>query len=103
MLVHLYVFLLVVCLLLSLARLGRHDWLHRLGKPAPQTFRCQACRSTFTARRHTPWYHLKTPSHQVAMVLPALAEGLDTSAAERVAGLPSDDHHHLAHSCRNAR
>ncbi len=32
-----------------------------------QTFRCQACRTTFTARRHTPLYRLKTPSHQVAM------------------------------------
>lgn len=51
-----------------------------------QTFRCQACRTTFSARRHTPLYRLKTPSHQVAMVLTALAEGLDASAAERVFG-----------------
>jgi hypothetical protein len=51
-----------------------------------QTFRCQACRTTFTARRHTPLYRLKTPSHQVAMVLSALSEGLDASAAERVFG-----------------
>ncbi len=51
-----------------------------------QTFRCQACRTTFTARRHTPLYRLKTPSQQVAMVLNALAEGLDPSAAERVFG-----------------
>jgi hypothetical protein len=51
-----------------------------------QTFRCQACHTTFTARRHTPLYRLKTPSHQVAMVLTALAEGLDSSAAERVFG-----------------
>jgi hypothetical protein len=29
---------------------------------------------------------LKTPSHYVAMVLTALAEGLDASAAERVFG-----------------
>jgi hypothetical protein len=28
MVLHVFVFLLVVCLLLSLARLGRHDWLH---------------------------------------------------------------------------
>jgi IS1 family transposase/transposase-like protein len=49
-----------------------------------QTFRCQACLTTFSARRHTPLYRLKTPSHQVAMVLTALAEGLDASAAERV-------------------
>ena len=49
-----------------------------------QTFRCQACRTTFSARRHTPLYRLKTPSRQVAMVLTALAEGLDPSAAARV-------------------
>lgn len=51
-----------------------------------QTFRCQACRTTFSARRDTPLYHLKTPSQQVAMVLSALAEGLDPSAVERVFG-----------------
>ena len=51
-----------------------------------QTFRCQACRATFSARRNTPLYRLKTPSQQVAMVLSALAEGLDPSAAERVFG-----------------
>jgi IS1 family transposase len=51
-----------------------------------QTFRCQACRTTFSARRDTPLYRLKTSSHQVAMVLSALAEGLDASAAERVFG-----------------
>jgi IS1 family transposase len=51
-----------------------------------QTFRCQACRTTFSARRDTPLYRLKTPSHQIAIVLSALAEGLDPSAAERVFG-----------------
>jgi transposase-like protein len=51
-----------------------------------QTFRCQACRTTFSARRHTPLYRLKTPSPQIAVVLSALAEGLDASAAERVFG-----------------
>src|SRR6266566_1974702 len=51
-----------------------------------QTFRCQACRTNFSARRHTPLYRLKTPAHQIAMVLAALAEGLDLSAAERVFG-----------------
>src|SRR5258708_11572237 len=45
-----------------------------------QTFRCQACRTTFTARRHTPLYRLKTPSQQAAVVLPARACGLDPSA-----------------------
>src|SRR5262249_55359349 len=60
---------------------GKHGQAERI-----QTFRCQACRTTFTARRHTPLYRLKTPSQQVAVVLSALAEGLDPSAAERVFG-----------------
>ena len=51
-----------------------------------QTFRCQACRATFSARRDTPLYRLKTPAQQVAVVLAALAEGLDPSAAARVFG-----------------
>jgi hypothetical protein len=49
-----------------------------------QTLRCQACQTTFSTRRHTPLYRLKTPSHRVAEVLTALAEGLDVSAAVRV-------------------
>ncbi len=60
---------------------GKHGRVERI-----QTFRCQACHTTFTARRDTPLYRLKTPSQQVAMVLSALAEGLDPSAAERVFG-----------------
>jgi transposase-like protein len=60
---------------------GKHGHAERI-----QTFRCQACRTTFSARRHTPLYRLKTPSHQIAVVLAALAEGLDPSAAERVFG-----------------
>jgi IS1 family transposase/transposase-like protein len=60
---------------------GRHGHAERI-----QTFRCQACHTTFTARCHTPLYRLKTPSHQVAMVLAAMAEGLDASAAERIFG-----------------
>jgi IS1 family transposase/transposase-like protein len=60
---------------------GRHGQAERI-----QTVRCQACHTTFTARRHTPLYRLKTPSSQIAMVLSTLAEGLDASAAERVFG-----------------
>ena len=60
---------------------GTHGHAERI-----QTFRCQACRTTFSARRHTPLYRLKTPSHQIGMVLSALAEGLDPSAAARVFG-----------------
>jgi len=61
------------------------DGKHGHAEPI-QTFRCQACRTTFSARRDTPLYRLKTPSQQVAVVLSALAEGLDPSAAERVFG-----------------
>jgi transposase-like protein len=60
---------------------GTHGLTERI-----QTFRCQSCRTTFSARRHTPLYRLKTPSHQIALVLSALAEGLDASAGERVFG-----------------
>jgi hypothetical protein len=60
---------------------GKHGQAERI-----QTFRGPACRTTFSARRHTPLYRLKTPTHQIAMVLSALAEGLDPSAAERVSG-----------------
>jgi IS1 family transposase len=60
---------------------GMHGRAERI-----QTFRCQACCTTFSARRNTPLYRLKTPSQQIAMVLSALAEGLDPSAAERVFG-----------------
>jgi transposase-like protein len=60
---------------------GRHGQAERI-----QTFRGPACRTTFSARRDTPLYRLKTPSRQVAMVVTVLAEGLDPSAAERVFG-----------------
>lgn len=60
---------------------GKHGYAERI-----QTFRCQACHTTFSARRNTPLSRLKTPSHHIAMVLSALAEGLDPSAAERVFG-----------------
>ncbi|MDQ5852037.1 MAG: hypothetical protein M3380_08200, partial [Chloroflexota bacterium] len=50
------------------------------------TLRCQACRTTFTSRRDTPLYRLKTRSTRVAEVLSALAEGLSVAAAARVFG-----------------
>jgi len=60
---------------------GKHGSAERI-----QTLRCQACHTTFTSRRTTALYRLKTPSQQIARVLSALAEGLDPSAAERVLG-----------------
>jgi hypothetical protein len=60
---------------------GKHGYAERI-----QTFRCQACHTTFSARRHTPLYRLKTPSHQIAFVLTAQACGLNLSEAPRVFG-----------------
>jgi transposase-like protein len=60
---------------------GKHGRVEQI-----QTFRGPACRATFSARHDTPLYRLKTPSQQVAVVLSALAEGLDPSAASRVFG-----------------
>jgi transposase-like protein len=57
---------------------GRHE--------RRETFRCQACGTTFSARRDTPLYRLKTSSQRVGEVLTALAEGLSISAAVRVFG-----------------
>jgi IS1 family transposase len=51
-----------------------------------QTFKCQACKKTFSARRHTPLYRLKTPASKVSQVLMALAEGVDLAACERIFG-----------------
>jgi transposase-like protein len=55
---------------------GKHGHAEQI-----QTFRGPACHTTFSARLHTPLYRLKTPSHQVAVVLTALAEGLAGSLA----------------------
>jgi len=60
---------------------GAHGRCERI-----QTFRCQACGVTFSARRTTPLYRLKTASHRIAEVLSALAEGLSIAAAVRVFG-----------------
>jgi IS1 family transposase len=47
---------------------------------------CQPCTTTFSARRDTPLYRLKTASQRIGEVLSALAEGLDIAAAARVFG-----------------
>ena len=51
--------------------------------------RCQCCGKRKTSPAGTPMYRLKTPLHKVAMVLIALSEGVDISAASRIFG-----HHH---------
>jgi hypothetical protein len=60
---------------------GTHGRCERI-----QTLRCQACGITFSTRRNTPLYRLKTASQRVAEVLTALAEGLSVAAAVRVFG-----------------
>ena len=57
---------------------GRHEPI--------QTLRCQACHNTFSTRRDTPLYRLKTASSRIAEVLTVLAEGLSISAVVRVFG-----------------
>jgi IS1 family transposase len=51
-----------------------------------QTLRCQACEVTFSTRRGTSLYRLKTCSSRIAEVLTALSEGLGVAAAVRVFG-----------------
>ena len=83
---------------------GKHGHAEKI-----QTFRGPACHTTFSARLHTPLYRLKTPSHQIAVVLIARACGLDPSAAERVFGYRqatittclsrAGEHAHTLHEC----
>jgi transposase-like protein len=61
----------------------------RRGKQQILYFKCQACGGCRTSRYGTPLYWLKTSLVQVAMVMTALSEGVDISAATRIFG-----HHH---------
>jgi transposase-like protein/IS1 family transposase len=58
---------------------GTHGKCERI-----QILRCQACGTTFSSRRDTPLYRLKTASQRVGEVLTALAEGLSVAATARV-------------------
>jgi transposase-like protein len=51
-----------------------------------QYLKCQACQKTFTSRKGTPLYYLKTKTNQVEMVLWFLAEGVDLSVMVRYTG-----------------
>ena len=51
-----------------------------------QHFRCQACRCSFSSRRNTPLYYLKTSSDQIEMCLWLLAEGVDISVLVHFTG-----------------
>jgi IS1 family transposase/transposase-like protein len=51
-----------------------------------QTLKCQCCWSSFSTRRNTPLYHLKTHPDRVEMCLWLLAEGMDLSVMVRFTG-----------------
>ena len=68
-----------------------------------QTFRCQACRTTFTSRRNTPLYRLKTPSQQVAMVRISARRRAGPFGGLAGLWLLSGHHHEVADSCWQAR
>src|SRR6266487_1509025 len=77
---------------------GTHGHAERI-----QTFRGPACRTTFTARRDTPLYRLKTPSLQIAMVLSALGSWAGCFRRRTGLRLSTSDHHHVADPCGLAR
>ena len=74
----------------ALVGYGKHGHTEQI-----QTFRGPACRTTFSARRHTPLYRLKTPSHQVAMVLTAASRRTGRIRRRTSLRLPASDHQHL--------
>jgi transposase-like protein len=51
-----------------------------------QHFRCQACRCSFSSRRNTPLYYLKTSPDRIELCLWLLAEGVDVSVLVRFTG-----------------
>ena len=51
-----------------------------------QTLKCQCCQTSFSTRRNTPLYHLKTQPDRVEMCLWLLAEGMDISVLVRFTG-----------------
>jgi transposase-like protein len=56
------------------------------GRQHIQRFRCQACQATFSCRRGTALYRLKTAESQVEMVLWFLSEGVDRAVMVRYSG-----------------
>src|SRR5256886_16427824 len=67
-----------------------------------QTFRCQACYSTFSARRNTPLYRLRTSSHQVAVVLSATFRRVRPFRRRAGLRLSTSHYYHLAIPCGRA-
>ncbi len=71
------------------------------GKIEPiQTFRCQACRATWSRRRGTPLYRLKTPSYQVAVVLSAASRRAGSFGSRTRLRLSTRHDYKVAHARR---
>lgn len=51
-----------------------------------QTLKCQRCQTSFSSRRNTPLYHLKTHPDRIEICLWLLAEGVDVSVLVRFTG-----------------
>ena len=78
---------------------GKHGQAERI-----QTFRGPACHTTFSARRHTPLYRLKTPSRAGSLWCGSRTGRRDGRFRRRTSlRLLSGHHHHVAHSRRRAR
>jgi len=65
----------------ALVGYGKSDQQHTI-----QRWRCQACKTTFSCRRGTPLYYLKSAPSQIELVLWFLAEGVDRSVLVRYTG-----------------
>jgi IS1 family transposase/transposase-like protein len=65
----------------ALTRAGQRGTRHDI----PQ-WHCEACGTSFSARRQTAVHHLKTSPERVAEVMTALGEGVDVAAASRIFG-----------------
>ena len=79
----------VVCEYYGIADADVHALVSDGQRNGVQYWRCQACGGRKSSRLGTPLYRLKTPAQRVAMVMTALAEGVDIAAATRIF-----DHHH---------
>jgi transposase-like protein/IS1 family transposase len=64
--------------LVGYGKIGKHTLIQR--------WRCQACGATFSCRRGTLLYYLKSDPAQVELVLWFLAEGVDVSVMVRYTG-----------------
>jgi transposase-like protein len=55
-----------------------------------QALKCQCCRTSFSSRRNTPLYHLKTHTDRIGICLWLLAEGVDVSVGSEATTISPD-------------